>query len=45
MNYFFCRTAFRVLDCKLERSTVDVEQINSRFDLALHYYLCPLLRY
>ena len=34
-----------MLNCKLERSTVDVEQIDSRFDLALHYYLCPLLRY
>lgn len=29
-----CRTAFRMRNSKLERSLVDVEQINSRFDLA-----------
>ena len=29
-----CITAFRMLNSKLERSLVDVEQINSRFDLA-----------
>ena len=27
-----CRTAFTVLNSKVERSTVDVKQINSRFD-------------
>ena len=32
-------TAFRGLNSKLEHSIVDVEQVNSRFDLALYYYL------
>ena len=34
-----CRTAFKVLNSKLERNTVDVKQINSTFDLASYYYL------
>ena len=34
-----CRTAFTVLNSKVERSVVDVKQINSRFDLAFYYYL------